>query len=140
MKKDSRNKAFTLIEMLVVVIIIGIILAIALSSVSSIVHNRSEKLYKVHMDIVETAMSNYVDRHRGQLLNSDKSCFIINYNTLISDGFVKESDIKCNGSIIISKIANSNSFTTEYYLTCIDQNDDVVKTSDNVPNSCAIFN
>lgn len=136
---SDRKKAFTLIEMLVVVVIIGIILAIVISSASSLLNNRSKRIYKTHVSLVETAIKTYVDKYKGQLINDSSSCFNINYNSLISEGLLKENDIKCTGNIIVTKGINNN-FSNSLYITCVDQNGDSVNISENVPSECKNFN
>lgn len=140
MIKGIKNHAFTLMEMLVVIVIIGILLAIVIPSVSTIVNNRSNKLYQTHMQILEKASDLYVDKYKGELLSDDTSCFLINYNNLLNDNLIKEEDIKCEGYIILTKSENNKNLDSNYYLTCVDKDNKKLSNMGNVPNGCKGFN
>ena len=83
--KNSKRKAFTLIEMLVVIAIIGIILIIVIPSVSSVLNNKDNKLYQTHMLTVEAATKTYIDQNKGQLNEINSSCFNIDYKLLLKE-------------------------------------------------------
>ena len=136
----ARKQAFTLIEMLVVIVIIGILLAIVIPSVSAIISNRSKKLYKTHMELVEKATTLYADQYKGELLADDTSCFLINYTNLLNDNLIKEDEIKCEGYIILEKSGNNKSLNSSYYLTCVDKSNNKLSNSNNVPTGCKGFN
>lgn len=136
--KLNRNKAFTLIEMLIVVVIIGIILSIVIPSVSKLLNNRSKKIYETHIELLDKEIALYLDQYKGELSNKDDSCFNINYQTLVSEGF-QESEIKCKGNIIVTKA--NNDYENSYYLTCTDsEGNNVVDESKSVPSGCIGFN
>ena len=136
MKKFNR-KAFTLIEMLVVVIVLGVILAIAIPSVRNLINQNRNRKYQVHMSIVEEKTKLFIDRYHGELESSSANCFQIDYQDLLDQDFITEQDVYCRGSIIIRK--NSDDFEAEYYLSCVDQNDDSLHESSSVPTGCTIF-
>lgn len=135
-----KKQAFTLIEMLITMVIIGIILAIVLPSVSSIMNNRSKKLYKTHMQLIEQATSLYSDKYKGELLSDNTSCFLINYTSLLNDGLIKEEEIKCEGYIILNKSGSNKSLSPNYYLGCIDKDNTKLSDIGNVPTGCKGFN
>ena len=134
-----KNKGFTLIEMLVVVVLIGIVLAIAIPSAQRLINGQSKQKYETHMDIVESAAKLYTDKHKGELADRSTTCFNLNYDVLKTEG-LEESDVFCSGSIIITKTENNNSFDLEYYLDCKDKNDKVLSTKDTVPTNCKEIN
>lgn len=115
------KRAFTLIEMLVVVIIIGVILAIAIPAVSNISSSNRNKMYKSHMNIVDQKINLFIDQNKGQLRS--KSCVKINYKELVNQEFITESDVTCTGTIVIKKSGNGKSFMSEKYLDCIYKGD-----------------
>ena len=93
----KKKKGFTLMEMLVVIVIIGIILIIVFPNVSVFKNRSNQKKYETHMDVVvDPAVDLYVDQYKGELANEDTTCFNINYQTLISDGLIKEAEVLCN--------------------------------------------
>ena len=136
--RKSKKDAFTLMEMLAVIVIIGVILAIVIPSVSNIVANRSKKEYDVFIQVVDKATRTYIDQYRSQLVNQDSQCFNINYQSLIKEG-LKENNIHCTGNIIIYKSNNNKQFDPKYYLTCVDNDDKTIHTSDPIPTGCTGF-
>lgn len=141
MEKQIESKAFTLIEMLTVIVIIGIILAIAIPNVSKIISNRNKKLYNAHMQIVEKATQLYIDQNKAQLLNSNSICLKVNYDKLIKSELITESSIKCNGFIVMNKTGNNKDLIPSYYLNCIDKDNNSVSNNNvNIPSNCIEFN
>ncbi len=136
--KNSKRKAFTLIEMLVVIAIIGIILIIVIPSVSSVLNNKDNKLYQTHMLTVEAATKTYIDQNKGQLNEINSSCFNIDYKLLLKEN-LKESDIRCNGNIIISKSQDTKSYNPSYYLTCTNLKGEIIHKSESKPVGCKGF-
>ncbi len=135
------KKGFTLIEMLVVIILIGIILAIVLPSVTKLSNNRSKKMYETHLDVVvESAVDLYTDQYKGELADENAECFNINYQTLLKDGLVDETDVFCDGNIIIRDNKSTNSLENSYYLTCRDSKGNEINKSEKVPSGCRGFN
>ena len=139
MKSRSKSKAFTLIEMLVVIAIVGIILIIVIPSVSTVLNNRNKKLYQTHMLTVEAAASTYVDQYEGQLVELNKECFNIDYSLLLKEN-LKESDIHCTGNVIFRKQQASKSYEPSYYLTCTDSNGEIIHKGEAKPVGCMGFN
>lgn len=132
-------KAFTLIEMLVVVIIIGIILAIAIPSVRNITNQNKNKIYRTHMDIVEAKTKLLIDQYKGELLSKKENCFEINYQELLKNNWITEQGVFCNGSIIVTKSGNQKNFSIDYYLNCVDTNNHDLNETTTTPSGCAAF-
>ena len=140
MNRDLLNKrAFTLIEMLVVVVILGVVLAIAIPAVSNLASGNRQKMYQVHMNIVEEKTKLFIDQHKGELRSMSATCFQVNYQNLLNQDFIVESDVHCSGSIIITKSGNGKSFSSDYYLSCVDKNNDSIHESTSVPTGCTVF-
>lgn len=138
MNKLNRQ-AFTLIEVLVVVIILGIILSIAIPSVANLTNSNRRKLYETHMEIVEEKTKLFIEQHKGELRSIDATCFQVNYQTLLNQEILTEADVKCSGSIIITKAGNNKNFSSDYYLNCNDKNGDSLNKSEAVPTGCTVF-
>ena len=135
----KKNTAFTLIEMLVVIIIIGVILAIAIPNVSSLIGNRSAKFYNQQMKLIESAMDGYVLKYKGELINnSSASCYVLPYQKLIEYNLITESEITCDGNIIIKK--NEKNYSFEYYRTCEDKDGKQVSEAESLPSGCIQIN
>jgi len=133
------KKAFTLIEMLVVVVIIGVVLAIAIPAVSNIMDSNDSRMYKTHLQIVEQKAQLFIDKNKGELRNGGASCYQVNYKELVNKEFIVESDVVCNGTIIITMSGNKKNFSSDYYLTCTDKKGNIINESASVPTGCTVF-
>ncbi len=136
---EKENQGFTLIEMLTVVILIGIILAIAVPGVMNAVKSNQKKLYDTHLKIVEEASYLFVKQYKGQLENSSSSCFLVDYQTLVQKGLVKESKITCSGKVILTKSGNGKDFIPTFSLECKDEDDKTYSKKDTIPGECVLF-
>jgi prepilin-type N-terminal cleavage/methylation domain-containing protein len=70
MNKYKTNKAFTLIEMLVVISLIGILAALALVSFSSVQKQARDTSRKSDLKQYQTAIESYASKNNGNYLNS----------------------------------------------------------------------
>lgn len=61
------NKGFTLIELLATIVIIGLIMGIATTSVISTINNSKKKSEKVFIDKLETAIESYISIKGSQI-------------------------------------------------------------------------
>jgi len=133
------RRGFTLIEMLVVVIIIGVVLAIAVPSVSNLVSSRGKKMYDQQIKLIEKAVNGYTLKYKGEIIDAgDKSCYVLPYQKLLNYELITETDIKCSGNIILNK--NGNDYTPSYYLTCVDEDGTAFSEANTLPTGCTIIN
>ena len=127
MKK--KKEGFTLIELLTVLVIIGIVLMIAIPSVSKLMYNQNEKKLKALIDAALKASNVYIDEYKSGFIEShDKYNFT--YETLLGKNYVKEEDIKCSGTIQATR-KKGNNYTYKAYLMCKDKNGNVVSDNTN---------
>ena len=134
-----KNKGFTLIEMLIVIVLLGIILTLAIPSVIRIMENRSNDSYKYQMKLVEQAVNLYQARYRGEFNNNpNATCFLLDYKLLLDEELIEEQDIKCEGKIALTRPNATSNLSKSYFLKCVDQNN--VKFSDyrvaDIPSGC----
>lgn len=132
------KKAFTLIEMLIVVVLMGIIMTLAIPSVMKIMDSRLSDEVKTHTKLLEQAANLYKYRYRGEFNNNPEAqCFIVNYKTLLDEKLLDEQDIKCNG-VIVYKRNSKTDFTKSYFLNCSDKNGAQIKNykQTDVPTGC----
>lgn len=133
------KKAFTLMEMLVVMGIIGILVVFVVPTAASFLNTRSKKLYDTHKLTVEAVANVYLDQHKEQFISEDSKCYSIDYSLLLDEN-LKENDIHCVGNIIFRKTLNNNkTFDLEYYLKCTDSSGNVVHDDGNMPSGCLVF-
>jgi len=134
-----KKNGFTLIEMLVVVIIIGVVLGIAIPSVVNLIEKKGKDEYNVQIKLIESATELYVLKHRGIFNNNlDATCFKLSYDSLKQSENIKEGEITCDGDIIIKR--DDNDYKYEYNLTCQDKNGTKFNEKQNISDTCIILN
>lgn len=130
-------KGFTLIEMIIVILLIGIVLTITIPAATRIIGKKSDTEYNTQIKLTEQALDLYAARYQGILRTKRDKCIIVDYNTLKTEGLLKEKNITCTGKIIMTP-KNNSSYSYTYYLNCKDENNRV-KSSYNqssVPTTC----
>ena len=135
------KKAFTIIELLVVIVLLALIAIIMVPRVSKLVENQGKEAYDVHKKLIKTALDLYTSRHQGDFNNyNEGNCLILNYSELITDGVLKEDKVTCNGQITLTK-KNNNSYDYGYYLKCVDKDNQVLEdtTGNVIPNTCTNY-
>ena len=136
------NRAFTLMELLVVIMIIGIILGISIPSVINLQKNQNEKKFNYFTTIVGEAADLYVEKY-GKSFDESENCFDIPYDSLVDEELIQESDITClstegqQGIVQATRVAGTNNFTYQYYLTCTDRTTgEVFHETGSAPTGC----
>lgn len=114
----NRKKGFTLIEMLVVIVIIGVIMAIAIPSVIKLMNRNSNDTCNVYKKLVESSIDLYALRNKGSLNNSVNE---VTYETLKNKMDLDEKDLTCDNDAIIYIYKTNNGYTYKYNLTCKDK-------------------
>ena len=96
----KNNKAFTLIELIVVIAIIGIILILALPQVGKIQEANKNRKYEVYEMSIERGAKLYVDsRARDLFGNNNSGCVTVKYSELKASNVIKDfgmDDVTCS--------------------------------------------
>ncbi len=125
-KKKLHNKAFTLVELLVAITIIGIIMVIALPSIRSLTGNQVKQKYDTYKSSIDQSARLYVETYGEDDFKNADGCILISLEKLINKGFAK--DIQMDNKTCISdksfvKIEKQkNRYTYTTYLSCMTKN------------------
>jgi len=96
----QKRKGFTLVELLVVIVILGIITGISIPLIRRVSQNLTEKKYLTYMDSIKQSTKLFVDSYTEDLFGHEKTgCAIIQYSQLEEKGLLKdfqEDNITCN--------------------------------------------
>lgn len=104
------KKAFTLIELLGVIIVLGIIGMIVIPIVQNAISDSNKKLCEYQFELYKKAAKGYVDSNP---YNSESS---ITLRELIEKGYLESSQVKCGSLDDVIKINYSNGgYNFEYY-------------------------
>ena len=139
-----KNKAFTLVEMIAVVIILALLLLIAVPAIGAILANFRQVYYKNLEKELETASINYINTHRAKRpKDGDKKVICI--NELEKEKMIdkvlsyrhKKCDIKGDNDkksyVLIEK--KDNKYTYKFCLYCDDDSYSSKCNSSDLPNN-----
>ena len=103
------KKAFTLVEILAVVVLLGVILAFATPKVISIINESTIKAYVAMEKNIQKAASDYVLVDELVLPTTSGQHKVIDLNKLVSEKMIntvydaKDTDSECLGYVVVTK-------------------------------------
>ncbi len=87
----KNRKGFTLVELLVVVVILGIVTGLSIPLIRNIQQSNQDREYSTYMDNLKYSAKLYIDSYGEDLFGRHKSgCAIIRYNELHEKGLLKD--------------------------------------------------
>ena len=90
----KNKKGFTLVELLVVIVILGIVTGLSIPLIRNIQNNNQKKEYTTYMDTLKYSAKLYIDSYGEDLFGKRKSgCAIIRYSDLNDKGLLKDIPI-----------------------------------------------
>ena len=116
----KNEKAFTLIELLTVVIILGILLALALPSIQSYLTRGTKEYYHSLEETVKESGKDYLNDYRALLPREIGNVTVIELKELTSNNYIKnvvDSNNKACDARVTAKKIGKNEY--EYY-SCLD--------------------
>lgn len=87
--KRLNKKGFTLVELLVVIVILGVIMSIAIPSITSSIERSKDKQKTQIIKLIESAGELYVDKHKNTVKPGQ-----ITLDKLIGDGLITAQEMK----------------------------------------------
>lgn len=119
LKRIQKNqKGFTLVELLAVIVILGIILAIAIPAIGNVIEKSEDDAHKANVELFENAAR--LAHVSGEALDADVQGYKL--STLESKGFLEEipvnpeTDAKYSGDsvVTVTKDSTTGKVTFEY--------------------------
>jgi len=119
----SNNKGFTLTELLVVVVILGIITGISIPLIRGLSASFEKKKYTNYADSVLSASKLYNDSYNEDLFgHKEYGCAYIRYNDLVERNLLKDiqiTNISCNSeNTYVRVIKQKDKYGYSNYLSC----------------------
>ena len=118
-----KNRGFTLVELLVTVVVLGIIMGLSFPVIRHIQEENNRKKYETYAEGMMTSARLYVDSYDKDLFgHHDTGCAYITYQELVERNLLKEipiSDVTChheNSFIRVVKLKNQYAYA--YSLEC----------------------
>lgn len=87
--KELNKKGFTLVELLVVIVILGVIMSIAIPSITSSIERSKDKQKEQIIKLIVSAGELYVDKHKNTVKPGQ-----ITLDKLIGDGLITAQEMK----------------------------------------------
>ena len=123
---NNKQNAFTLVELLAVIVILAIVLIIAVPGVLSIINKTKDSAYDRQVDMIKDAAKNYVTANTVTWSGDNPKSTLVTLNMLQSGGYLDKKildprdkkEILC-ANVLVTK-DNKNKITYDVDMTCND--------------------
>ncbi len=136
------NKGFTLVEVIVTIVILGITTMVALPVVSTLQGQLNNNKYKVYQESLESSAKLYTDSYDYDMFGRKlQGCVKLTYNDLADKKLLSDieldKNITCdNNDTFVTVIKTNDTYTYQSSLKCTDENGNIVFEKSDVTNSC----
>ncbi|MFA5459401.1 MAG: LamG-like jellyroll fold domain-containing protein [Bacilli bacterium] len=119
------QRAFTLIELLAVIVIIGVISLITIPVVTRLITENKMDVFKTHEKALETAAESYMSVNQNKLPEMIDETTEVTLQELINTGFIKpmtspnNKKKQCSGYVLVTK-EKENIYVYTPHLNCIE--------------------
>ncbi len=139
----KNNKGFTLVELLVAIVIMGIITALALPEVQQLQSKNREKKYEKYEESAASSAKLYVDSYEEDLFGTATTgCEDLEYKDLVGKNLLKDYEtngVTCKGTDTFVHIEKKDGkYVYQPYITCRKDGTIVYQTSTPVSRCDAI--
>ena len=138
-----KNKGFTLIELVVAIAILGVIMIVALPSISYIQKSNKDTKFRAYYKAVNTAGKAYNDSYSEDLFGTrNTGCAIIKYSDLKTKKLIEDIQVRntdCGGEntcVVVRKSKNGN-YHYETNMKCLAKNNPSEILFNNTRSSCS---
>ncbi len=112
----QRKKGFTLVELLVVIVILGIITGISIPLIRSLTEKNRQREYTTYLNTLKQSAKLYVNSYEEDLFGHEKSgCAIIRYSQLEEKKLIKDiavRDVSCDSEDTYVKVVKLDGKTS----------------------------
>ena len=93
----KKNKGFTLVELLAVIVILGILAVVAIPNVNSLMNKSKNNMFCKKVESIESAAKYYAQDNLSNLITEDKMVIAnkIPIRLLVEKGYLKKDDDNC---------------------------------------------
>lgn len=121
----KKNKGFTIVELLAVIMILGVLSLIAVGATTKFLTQSQETAYLDLEDSMNTSAENYLLEHMGEI-PSGSGRVTIQLSTLIDEGYSsviqdpKKTGSTCDGYVVVRNKTSNSSFNLDLeYQACL---------------------
>ena len=119
----NREEGFTLVELLAVIVILGIIVAIAIPAIGSVMDKASSKANDAEKALVADAARLYVTTNREEV-TFDTNPEKITVTTLKDKGYLEErAASKLKGGVEVTRSGTEGNYSYEYDASSVEKDD-----------------
>ena len=103
-----RQKGFTLVELLAVIVILGIITGISIPLIRNVQESNTTRKFTTYQDSLKSSAKLYVDSYEEDLFGHEKSgCAVITYSQMEDKSLLKDISVdkeSCNSDLTCVRV------------------------------------